>query len=112
MASLAALFKPPPRYKHRTGGVTRIQRDSYGKAWFTWVAEVKDRDRYCCVACGKPENKKESLYHDVHHIRELSKGGRTCMSNLMTICKVCHAKRHNHLHKAGYTTGSKARNKK
>jgi 5-methylcytosine-specific restriction endonuclease McrA len=42
------------------------------------------------------------VYHDVHHLIELSGGGRTVMSNLVTICKTCHARRHPHLRKAGY----------
>ncbi len=111
MSQLAALFKKPiPKYRSKNG-VTRIVRDSYGKPsnWFSMTTKVKERDRYCCVYCSKKEEPKNDVWHDVHHLKELSRGGKTTMSNLVTICKVCHAKRHTHLNKAGYTTGTKAR---
>lgn len=112
MASqIAALFKPKPKYRSRNG-VTAIKRDGYGGDWFSLVKEVKERDGYRCLKCSAPEDPAHGVYHDVHHIRELSRGGRTVKSNLLTICKKCHARKHTHLHKSGYTTGSKARSRK
>ena len=110
LTKLAALFKPMPRYSSK-GGVTKIKRDGYGSDWFSTVAEVKARDHYCCVFCKEPEDKKNGVYHDVHHIISLNRGGKTVKSNLATTCKKCHSKRHTHLHVAGYNANSRPRGK-
>lgn len=92
-------FSKPVVRKHKNGNV-RIVRDSYSNAttnWYDIAKEVKKRDGYKCVSCKKPEDPKSSVYHDVHHIRSLSKGGTTTKANLITLCKVCHGKRHKHL---------------
>lgn len=90
---------PKPFFKRGPGGTTRIVRDNYGgdTAWFALCAEVKKRDNYCCTSCGEKENKKEKIYHQVHHVRELSHGGLTVMANLTTLCKGCHKRKHKHL---------------
>lgn len=100
----SALSLPSVRFSRSSGGVTKIKRDSYGEDWRTMTAAVRRRDQFKCVFCQKPEDMKSDpkVYHDVHHLIELSGGGRTVMSNLVTICKTCHARRHPHLRKAGY----------
>jgi 5-methylcytosine-specific restriction endonuclease McrA len=93
-------FRP---FTRRTKGrqVAKVVRDDYGAPheWFALCKEVKRRDNYCCVKCSEPENPKERLYHDVHHIRPLSKGGMTVKSNLITLCLRCHEQRHAHMRK-------------
>ena len=90
-----------PYFKKRTSGVTRIVRDSYGPAsnWFALVKAVRARDKNKCVFCQLREDPQSKVYHETHHIIPLSKGGTTTMANLVTACKTCHNKRHNHLHK-------------
>ena len=88
-----------PYFARNKSGVTRIVRDSYsnkntGTSWFDIKREVKARDKYCCVECKVPEQK--GAYHDVHHIKPLSRGGTTTKPNLITLCDKCHQKRHRH----------------
>ncbi len=47
-----------------------------------------DRDKNKCVECGREE------YLEAHHIVERCKGGTDDISNLMTLCPLCHAKHH------------------
>jgi 5-methylcytosine-specific restriction endonuclease McrA len=92
-------------FRRNKSGVTRIQRDTYnnkattGKTWWDWCKLVRQRARNCCEdrTCGKPENPKAGVYHEVHHITPLSRGGRTMLTNLILLCKSCHDKRHRHL---------------
>lgn len=96
-------------FRRSKSGVTRIIRDTYKKkqvpkllqpvveTWWSLCKKVRQRDRHKCVKCGAPENPKEKIWHDVHHIIELSRGGRTVLSNLILLCKKCHKKRHKHL---------------
>ena len=86
------MFKPFMRRK--TTGATTIIRDNYGKYWDSWrdiSKQVKNRDGNKCVLCGGIEGLEP------HHITPLSKGGKTVMSNLLTMCKTCHDRRHPHL---------------
>ena len=84
-------------------GVVKIKRDGYStvngmsknNAWWTINAAVLKRDNYRCVPCAKRGRDVKAA--EVHHIRGLGDGGRTVMSNLMSVCKTCHDKRHNHL---------------
>lgn len=86
--------------KKRKSGVSKIKRADYGRPsdWYALCKEVKARDRYCCVFCGKPENPKAGVYHDVHHLRSLSRGGTNSKVNLATTCDSCHRKRPGHSH--------------
>ena len=49
---------------------------------------VLERDGFRCTKCGCPDN-----LH-VHHIKEKSKGGSNELSNLITLCRDCHAEEH------------------
>ena len=91
--------KAKPFFRHHKSGVTRIVRDTYGKTsdWFALCKEVKKRDGYRCIFCKAPEDSKNGVFHDVHHIIPLSRGGTTTKSNLGTTCKTCHRKRHKHM---------------
>lgn len=95
-------------FKRNKSGVTRIVRDTYRKkpllntkaakddTWWAICKRVKERDQYKCVQCRTPERNEKGGYLHVHHIRELSKGGQTVMSNLISLCELCHQKRHKH----------------
>lgn len=63
-----------PYKKHRLKESTRIA--------------VLKRDHYKCRNCGS------ELYLEVHHIVYRSNGGSDSKSNLITLCDVCHAKKH------------------
>lgn len=94
--------------RRNKNGVSKIVRDTYRKkpllntqqakneTWWAICKQVKTRDGFKCVQCRKPEGNKAGEYLHVHHIRELSKGGRTVMSNLISLCPTCHQKRHRH----------------
>lgn len=75
----------------------RIQRDTYGSKdeWKAMCARVKERDRFTCQGKGCGCTDKSQL--QVHHILPLTRGGRTTMLNLITLCVRCHEKRHDHL---------------
>lgn len=86
--------------KKNKSGVSRIVRDSYSNIstnWFTIAKAVKKRDGNKCVSCSKLESVADKIYHEVHHIVPLSRGGTTTMRNLCTLCKECHKKKHRHL---------------
>jgi hypothetical protein len=88
-----------PKFKRSTSGVTKIIRDDYGKKgdWYKLEAEVKKRDGGCCVFCNAKEDPGNKVYHEVHHITPLSRGGTNSKSNLCTVCTTCHDRRHSHL---------------
>jgi len=48
---------------------------------------VMKRDDFACVLCGKSNGDAVKL--EVDHIIPVSKGGKTEMSNLQTLCKAC-----------------------
>lgn len=95
-------------------GVGPIRRESYGtvsgfntkSGWWEVRKQIEKRSNNKCEArvsdkrCGAPGV-------DVHHIISLSKGGTSNPSNLIHLCQNCHAKRHNHLFRAGYGNGHK-----
>lgn len=89
-----------PVFKKRKSGVVKIKRADYGKPsdWFATCKEVKQRDGYKCIFCRKPENPKAGVYHDVHHLKSLARGGTNAKSNLGTTCDDCHKKRPGHSH--------------
>lgn len=84
-------MKPKRPYSRRSAsGTARIQREGYSTIntdWWTINAAVRKRDNNQCVFCGDPAK-------DVHHTIALSRGGTTTMSNLVSVCKDCHDKRH------------------
>jgi 5-methylcytosine-specific restriction endonuclease McrA len=95
-------------FRRGKNGVTKIRRDTYnnkattGKTWWDWCKEVRARARNCCEVptCRAAEDPKRGIYHEVHHIKPLSKGGVTALWNLILLCKRCHDQRHNHLFRA------------
>lgn len=79
--------------------VAKITRDGYGDAtsWYSLCAEIRKRDGHKCVKCDTPEDRTLGVYHDVHHVRPLSKGGTTTKANLILLCKNCHEGKHKHM---------------
>ena len=53
--------------------------------------EIFERDGYTCVNCGSTE--KESL--EIGHIMPISKGGKTELDNLQTLCHDCNVRKGN-----------------
>lgn len=87
-----------PYTKPNKSGVSRIVRDTYGPDWFDLGKQVRIRDKNRCIFCSKVEKPKEKIYHEVHHVRSLKRGGTTTLSNLCLCCKDCHDKRPGHSH--------------
>jgi 5-methylcytosine-specific restriction endonuclease McrA len=64
----------------------RIQLDSGTYALLK--NQVLERDNWRCQDCGSRGNLQ------VHHLRPRSKLGADIMTNLITLCAICHGKRH------------------
>lgn len=106
---MVALFRTPAvtrraaSFKRGTNGVTKIRRDGYSTVngmskaneWWSISAQVRKRSRGLCEDSSHGVHKVKGI--EVHHIRPLSQGGRTIMSNLIHLCMSCHDRRHNHL---------------
>lgn len=54
----------------------------------TLKKKIKARDANKCMLCNSNDNLT------LHHILRRERGGRTDMKNIITLCKVCHAKLH------------------
>lgn len=85
-----------PFVRHTAYGA-KIQRDSYGPNWWDIRAEVFARDEGKCQDIGARGGKCGKPGSDVHHVVPLSRGGTTTKSNLITLCKDCHERRHKHM---------------
>lgn len=55
---------------------------------------VKMRDNYTCCLCGNSVYKEPNLLLEVDHIIPISKGGKTEINNLQTLCWRCNRKKH------------------
>lgn len=97
---MAFMVRRAASFKRSATGVTKIKRDGYSTVngfsknneWWAIRAAVVKRDGGKCVPC-----KRKGLAikgSEVHHVLPLSKGGRTVMTNLMTVCQLCHERRH------------------
>lgn len=84
-------------FVRRKNGVSTIVRDTYSTSaaqgsWFDLLKQVAKRDGNRCSQCGYVGKGIER-----HHILPLSRGGRNVLSNIISLCKDCHAKRHSHM---------------
>lgn len=103
------------QFRRGKNGVTKIIRDTYRKKpaptingnklvddWWTLKKRVLLRDGGKCRQCGRPQgapdpkDPSKKMWLHVHHIRPLTKGGTTVMSNLITLCDPCHHTKHRH----------------
>jgi 5-methylcytosine-specific restriction endonuclease McrA len=65
----------------------------YPRDWDERRQLVLQRDRHMCTACGWPRGyRRRARDLHVHHIVSLSDGGSNVLSNLITLCHVCHRK--------------------
>ena len=68
---------------------------TYPPDWEDRNKEVLARDVYACTTCGWPNGSKRNTRElHVHHKTPISLGGSHDMSNLTTLCDVCHKKAH------------------
>lgn len=51
--------------------------------------KVLDRDNFCCVFCGKSPATDFGTQLHIDHIHPYSKGGKSTLDNLQTLCKEC-----------------------
>jgi 5-methylcytosine-specific restriction endonuclease McrA len=80
-----------------------VVRDTYRKDTGEWAIirqQVLHRDQYRCRGQGCGKSVVGDPTRAVHHILELSRGGRTVLGNLITLCHDCHEKRHSHMRMA------------
>lgn len=61
--------------------------------------DVMQRDGFRCVLCGRTASDGVKLHVD--HIRPVSKGGKTVMSNLRTLCNECNSGKSDKYNKDG-----------
>lgn len=91
-------WQPSPEVRHRSslakrgsnnpnweGGGTERPR---GSDWNWQRKQARERDNHCCRLCNANENLT------VHHITRYRDGGGNELSNLITLCRACHA----HIH--------------
>ena len=86
-------------------GVARIVRDTYhtpAETWFDVRKRILARDGNRCRGmvrdlAGATVRCASTVSLEVHHMRPLSRGGRTIDANLITLCSNCHKRKHNHL---------------
>lgn len=51
--------------------------------------QILERDNYTCQKCGNSIYKEPNLLLEIDHIIPVAKGGKTCPSNLQTLCWKC-----------------------
>lgn len=105
-----SILHPIRRVTKRADGTLRIVKDSYSNHkvdWWTINKQILERDDYRCRATltdADGSNRRRCTHSkasghrlEVHHVKELSKGGKTIAANLITLCERCHHARHKHL---------------
>jgi 5-methylcytosine-specific restriction endonuclease McrA len=68
--------------------------------WLKRKKECFERDDYKCQDCNSP------FVLDAHHIIRRSRGGSDDLDNLVTLCRICHSRRHTE-HQVRWTPGLK-----
>lgn len=83
---------PPKVGPKMVSKIRRTKKQSYGtlKEWAVITEAVKRRDGFKCRKCSATD------YLQVDHIVPVSKGGRSVMTNLWTLCDLCHSRRPGH----------------
>lgn len=83
-------YRRSKKYKQKNAWTfdfeTSDEKDSY---WYNLRKKVFKRDGYKCVKCGFPKNLT------VDHITPRHAGGTDELSNLRTLCVLCHEEVHN-----------------
>lgn len=84
--TLSGEVKPPRRTRRPLPPMPRRGEDRpSGRMRF----KVFERDRFRCVACGNSPATDPACKLHVDHIEPYSKGGRTTLDNLRTLCAAC-----------------------
>ncbi len=65
-----------------------------GKPWDRLRRFVHARDKGECRECGRKVSFRK---FNCHHVLEVSQGGTNHPTNLVTLCRACHEKKHPHL---------------
>jgi 5-methylcytosine-specific restriction endonuclease McrA len=89
----------PKRFVRRSStGVSRISGtySNTDESWWDIGARVRERDRYTCTHPGCNKYLGKTGGH-VHHLRRLSRGAATAMSNLTLLCEEHHEEKHPHM---------------
>lgn len=73
-----------------------MQGDQYPDNWDEIRREVYSQDDYECQTCGAQGGKAGNTELHAHHKKPISEGGSNEMSNLITLCKDCHNRQHDH----------------
>tara|TARA_B110000196_G_scaffold215874_1_gene185352 strand:+ start:491 stop:1105 length:615 start_codon:yes stop_codon:yes gene_type:complete len=77
--------------KKKTVATTYYERDEQVKVWIKRQAKGK------CESCGDTTvflDDNDKVFLEVHHIRELAKGGSDTVTNAVAICPNCHREFH------------------
>ena len=70
-----------------------VNYTGYPPDWKYRVMVVLERDQHTCTQCGWPNWVKRKVRHlHVHHVERHSRGGDHALSNLITLCDICHSK--------------------
>jgi 5-methylcytosine-specific restriction endonuclease McrA len=65
----------------------------YPPDWHMRRQRIKERDGFKCKECSYPDGfERRSRELHVHHIVALSDGGSNAITNLVTLCHLCHRK--------------------
>ena len=74
-----------------TSTTSKKYGDNYGEGWDALSRSVKARDGNACLSCGSTQGPLHT-----HHVIPKSKLGVDAKRNLITLCEVCHQRRHHH----------------
>lgn len=77
------------------GSVNTKKSDKRGSEFATLKPIVLKRDDYTCCRCHRQNhpNRPTDLVLTVDHKVPVSSGGKNTLSNLITICSLCHSKK-------------------
>lgn len=92
-------FRPVGPAKPKT--VAKVRRNkvqAYGTKdqWAVMSAACIKRDGHRCTKCGRGSTPGNRL--NAHHIVPVSRGGKTVLYNLRTLCMGCHSQQPFHQH--------------
>lgn len=94
-----ARFRPVgPKRASTVSKVRRTKVQAYGTKsdWAALSAACLKRDGNRCKQCGSPSRPGNRL--NAHHIISVSRGGKSVLFNLKTLCETCHSKQPGHGH--------------
>lgn len=80
------------------GRSKKVSPARYGEAWNFIRMEIYKRDNFTCQDCGLPMTSKTGAHH-VHHKKPFLESFDNSPSNLITLCKGCHAREEARLRK-------------